>query len=131
MERRLGRNDRLERRVVDSTYPAKRLVDLRCLRLELRLVCEVLEPAASAGRVVLARGVDPRRSRLYDLERERFRVVALHSGHARADDVAGQPAADEDHEAVQSRNAVPLYASDSILRSSSSSGRTGAAMRPA
>ena len=107
VERRLGRDDRLERRVVDSADPAERLLDLRRLRLELRLVREVLEPAASAGRVVLARRVDPRRSRLDDLERERFRVVALHPGHARADDVAGQPAADEDDEAVQSRNAVP------------------------
>ena len=107
VERRLGRDDRLERRVLDSADPAERLLDLRRLRLELRLVREVLEPAASAGRVVLARRVDPRRSRLDDLERERFRVVALHPGHARADDVARQPAADEDDEAVQSRDAVP------------------------
>ena len=47
------------------------------------------------------------RAGLEHLDRERLRVAALHLRHPRADEVAGKPAADEDDEAVQPRDAVP------------------------
>ena len=86
--------------------PEERVGDLLGLRLELRLVSEVLEPATAAHRVVLARRVDPRRAGLDDLERLRLRVVSLHLRHAGADDVSRQAVADEDDEAVQARDPV-------------------------
>ena len=54
-----------------------------------------------------ARRVDALRPRLEDLDRERLGVVPLHLRDPRADAVAGQPAAHEDDEAVEPRDAVP------------------------
>src|SRR5581483_3401498 len=45
--------------------------------------------------------------RLDDLGRDRFRVTALHLRDPRADAVAWEPAADEDDEPVEPRDAVP------------------------
>ena len=73
---------------------------------ELGLVGKVLKAAAAAGRVVRARRLDARGSRLDDLERDRLRVVSLHLRHAGAHRVAREPAADEHDEPVQPRNAV-------------------------
>ena len=106
MEDRLGRDDRLERRIVEPADPAQRFLDLLGLRRDLCLVGEILEAAAAAVRVVLARSLDARRARLHDLDGERLGVVALHLRHTRAHGVAGQPALDEDDEAVQARDAV-------------------------
>jgi hypothetical protein len=103
----LGRENRLERRLVEAAEPAERVADLRLLRGELRVVREVLKPAAAASRVVRARRLDALRSRLEDLGRERLRVVPLHLRHARLDPVAREAAADEDHEAVEPRDPVP------------------------
>ena len=106
VEDRVGRDDRLQGRLVDAPDSAQSFRHLRRLRVQLRLVGEILEAAAAAGRVVLARRVDARRSGLHHLERQRLGVIPLHLRYARANDVPGQPAADEDDEAVQPRDAV-------------------------
>ncbi len=80
--------------------------DLLLLRGDLRLVGEVLEAAAAAGRVVGARRLDAQRAGLEHVDRERLGEAALHLGHARADPVARQAAAHEDDESVQARDAV-------------------------
>ena len=103
---RLARDDRLERRLGDAAEPLQRVAHLRLLRLDLRLVGEILEAAAAAGGEVGARRLDPVRRRLEHVDGERLGVAALHLRHARADAVARQPAADEDDEAVQARDAV-------------------------
>jgi len=54
-----------------------------------------------------ARSLHALRARLHDLERQRLRVISLDVRHARANRVAGQPAADEHDEAVQPRDPVP------------------------
>ena len=82
-------------------------LDPGVLRRELRLVGEILEAAAAAGRVVRARRLDPLRARLEHLGRDRLGVAALHLRHARAHGVARQPGAHEDDEAVEARDAVP------------------------
>src|SRR5580765_8673215 len=46
VEDRLGRDDFLERRLLDAAEPAQRVQDLSLLLLELRLVREILEAAA-------------------------------------------------------------------------------------
>ena len=106
MEDRLGGDDLLERRLRDPADAHERVANLVGLRLELRLVPEILETAAAAGRVVLARRVDTQRARIEDLDRERLRMPPLHLRHAGPNAVAGKPAADEDDEAVQPRDAV-------------------------
>ena len=82
--------------------------DLALLRRELRLVGEVLEAAAAAGRVVRARRLDARGA---GLERPRvasasawFRFTFVTRARTRS---PGKAAADEDDEAVQARDAVP------------------------
>ena len=64
--------------------PRQRVAHLRLLRRDLRLVGEILEAAAAAGRVVRARRLDALRRRLEHLGRERLGVAALHLRHARA-----------------------------------------------
>ena len=51
--------------------------------------------------------VDTDRPGLEHVHGERLRVVPLHLGHAGADEVAGQPAPDEEDEAVEPRDPVP------------------------
>src|SRR5262245_35814883 len=107
VERVVGRQDRLERRLGDAADAAQSIGDLGRLRLDLRLVREVLEAAAPAGRIVGARRIDALGPRLQHLGRERLGVAALHLRHARAHGVARQAAPHEDDEAVQPRDAVP------------------------
>ena len=76
------------------------------LRVELRLVGEILEAAAAARGVVRARRVDALRPGRDDLGGDRLGVAALHLRHAGAHGVAGQAAPDEDDEAVEPRDAV-------------------------
>ena len=92
----LGGHDRLERRIVEPADPAQRVLDLVGLRRELRLVVEILEAAAAAIRVVLARRLDARRALLDDLDGQRLGVVSLHPRHSRAHGVARQAALDEE-----------------------------------
>ena len=106
MEDRLGRNDLVERRLAYPAEAHERVPDLVGLRRELRLVREILEPAAAAGRIVLTGGVDPKRARLEHLDRQRLRMPALDLRDARTHAVARQPAPNEDDEAVQPRDAV-------------------------
>ena len=106
VEDRLGGDDRLERRIVEPADPAQRVLDLLGLGRELRLVREILEAAAAAGGVVLARRLDPRRAGLDDLDRQRLGVVALHLRHARAHGVARKAVPDEEDEPVHARDAV-------------------------
>ena len=70
-----------------------------CLRLELALVGEVLEAAAAADAEVAARRLDAIGAGLEERRADRLREAALHLRRARADEVAGQPAAHEDDEA--------------------------------
>ena len=77
------------------------------LRRDLRVVSEILETAATAGRVVGAGRLDAHRAGRDDLGGDRFGMTALHLGHARLHRVARQAAADEDDEPVQARNPVP------------------------
>ena len=102
----LARDDRLERRLSDARDPLQRVAHLRVLLLDLRLVREILEAAAAAGREVLARRLDAERACGEHVGRERLGEAALHLRHARADAVARQAAAHEDDEAVQPRDAV-------------------------
>src|SRR6266516_352252 len=104
---RLGRNDRLERRLCEPADAAQCVGYLGLLRGDLSVVGEILEPAATASRVVRTRRVDALRPRLEHLHGERLRVAALDLRDRRANRVAGQTAAHEDDEAVQPRNAVP------------------------
>ena len=76
------------------------------LRLDLRLVREILEPAAAASGVMLAGSLDAQRTGMHDFRDERLGVTPLHFRHAGAYGVPRQPAPDEDDEAVQARNAV-------------------------
>ena len=103
----LGRHDRLERRLGEAADALQGVAHLVVLGGDLRLVVEVLEAAAAAGGIVRARGVDPVGTALDHLGRQRLGVVPLHLGHAGADEVAREPAADEDDEAVQPSDAVP------------------------
>ena len=52
------------------------------------------------------RCVDAARRRLDDIDGERLREAALHLRHPRTDAVAREPAADEDDEPVEARDAV-------------------------
>ena len=106
VEDRLRGDDRLERRVGQAPDPAERVRDLRLLRGNLRLVGEILEPAAAAGRVVRTRRVDPLRARPEHLGCERLRMPPLHLGHSCADHVARQPSPHEDDEPVEPCDAV-------------------------
>ena len=84
--------------------PARRRSDCddpRLLRRGLRVVGEVLETAAAAGREVLARRLDALRPGVDDLDRLGLGVAALHLRHARANRVARQPAPHEDDEAAE------------------------------
>ena len=83
------RDDRLERGLRDPADPPERIGDLLLLGGDLRLVGEILEAAAAAGRVVRARRVDAQRARVDHVDRERLRMVALHLRHARANGIAG------------------------------------------
>jgi hypothetical protein len=103
----LGRDDRLERRLVEAADAPQRLAHLRLLRLDLYGVVEVLEAAAAAGRVVLARSDDPVRARRQHLGRECLGEAALDLCHTRAHPVARQPAPHEDDEPIVARDAVP------------------------
>ena len=103
---RLAREDLRERRLGDAGDALERVAHLRLLLLELRLVCEILEAAAAAGREMRARRIDALRPGAEDLGRERFRMAALHLRHARAHAIAGKTTADEDDVAVQPCNAV-------------------------
>ena len=53
-----GGDDRLQRRLCEASDPLERVPHLVVLRGDLCLVGEVLEAAAAAGRVVVARRVD-------------------------------------------------------------------------
>ena len=106
VERRGGGEDRLERGVGETADPDECVAHLRFLRGDLDGVVEILEAAAAAGRVVGARGLDALGRRLQHLRRERLGEAALHLRHASADAVAGEPAPDEDDEAVQAGDAV-------------------------
>ncbi len=100
------RHDRLRPELRQARDAPQRVGDLGLLLLELRLVREVLEAAASARGVVRAGRLHPLRPGRQDLGRERLRVVALDLRDAGADGVAGKATAHEDDEAVQARDAV-------------------------
>ena len=103
----LRREDRLERRLREPADAAQRVGDLRLLRLDLRLVGEILEAAAAAGRVVRARRVDAQRRRARGPRwRAPRRGGAAPSSRARGP-CPRKPAPDEHDEAVQARDAVP------------------------
>src|SRR5262249_55078072 len=72
-----------------------------------RLVRQVLETAAAAGRVVRAGRVDPHRPGFEHVDGQRLGVVSLHLRHPRAHEVAREPSSDEDDEAVQPCDTVP------------------------
>src|SRR5439155_12448510 len=101
-----GADDRLERRVCDAGDARQRVTDPRVLRRELRLVGEILEAAAAAGRVVPTRVLDADGPRFDHFRGDRLRVTALYLRDPRAHLVAGQSAPDEDDEAVEARDAV-------------------------
>ena len=103
----LGREERLEREALEATDPGKRVRDLRLLCLDLRLVGEILEATTAASGVVRAWRLDARRACLDDLERRRLGVVSFHLRHPGTNRVSRKPAADEDDEPVQARDAVP------------------------
>ena len=103
---RLAGKDRLERRLGDSREPLQRVAHLHPLLRELRLVREILEPAAAAGGEVLARRVDPLRPRPEHLGRERLGVAALDLRDPGAHAVARETPPHEDDEAVEPRDAV-------------------------
>ena len=107
MEDRRGGDDRLERRLRQPADPHEGVPNLRLLRRDLSLVVEILEAAAAAGRVVVARRLHPLRARLEHLHRERLRVTPLHLRDPRANLVARQPTTHEHHEAVHPGDAVP------------------------
>src|SRR6185503_9994750 len=96
-----GRHDRLELEALEPPDAGQGVGDLSLLRRGLRLVGEVLEAAAAAGRVMRARSVDARRAGLDDLERLGLGVISLHLRDAGTHGVAWKPAPDEDDEAVQ------------------------------
>ena len=86
----LAGNDRLERRLGDAGDPLQRVAHLRVLLLDLRVVREILEAAAAARRVVLARRLDPERPGGDDLGGKRLREArASPSSRARG---RGRPA---------------------------------------
>ena len=103
---RLARKDRLERRLGDAREPLQSVAHLELLLLELRLVGEILEPAAAALRVMGARGLHAHRPGSDDLCRDSLGVAPLHLGHTRLHRVARQAAAHEDDEAVEPRDTV-------------------------
>jgi len=106
MEDLFGRQDLLERRVREPADAVKSVSNLSMLCLDLRLVREILEPAAATGGIVLAGSLDPQRAGLQHLGDERLGVASLHFRHARPDGVAGKPASHEDDEAVQAGDTV-------------------------
>ena len=106
VEDRLGRDDLLERRLLDAAEAAQRVLDLALLLLELHLVREILEAAAAAGGIVRARRLHALRAGREKVDRQRLRVVPLHLRHACPHAVAGEAAPDEDDVAVQPRNTV-------------------------
>src|SRR4029453_8911009 len=77
MEDRLGRKNLLEGGVRDPGDPHEWVADLVRFRLELRRISEILEPAAAALRVVLARRIDPKRARLEHVDGEGLSVPPL------------------------------------------------------
>ena len=86
--------------------PLERVGDPRFLGRELCQVPEILEPATAAGREVRARRRHPVGPGTQHFGRDRLRMPALHLRDAGADGVARQPAAHEDDEAVEPRDAV-------------------------
>jgi hypothetical protein len=104
----LRRNGGLELEAGQLCDSLERVSNLRGLRLQLRVVGEILKAAPAAALVVVpARRLDARRARFDDLERDGLRVVSLHLRDARAHGVTREPAPDEHDEAVQPRHAVP------------------------
>ena len=101
------RDDRLERRLRQPADPHEGIPHLRLLRRDLSLVVEILEAAAAARRVVVARRLHPLWARLEHLDRQRLRVTPLNLRDARANLVARQSPTHEHHEAVHPGNAVP------------------------
>ena len=95
---------------------------------DLGLVGEILEATAAAGRIVGAGRLDPLAARLEHLGRQSLREAALHLRHAGPHEIAGQPSADEDDEAVQTRDAVAAERERVDASSSSSPIFTGAAI---
>src|SRR5439155_18449784 len=74
MEDLRGREDLLERRLGEPADAAECVPHLTVLRLDLRLVGEILEPAAAASRVVLAGSFNAQRPRMQHLGDERLAV---------------------------------------------------------
>ena len=91
--------------VGDAPDPPQRVRDLLRLGIELRLVGEVLEAAAPAGRVVRARRLHAGGARLHDLDCDGLGMAALHLRDSRAHDVPGKRPVDEDDKAVQAGDA--------------------------
>ena len=86
--------------------PRERVAHLRLLCSRLGVVGEVLEAAAAAGAEVTAGCLHAIAARLEQGRADRLREAALHLRRASLDEVAGQPAADEDDEAVDPSHAV-------------------------
>ena len=105
-DRGFARDDLLERRLSDARDALKRIAHLRLLLRELRAVLEILEAATTARREMLTWSLDALRPRPHDLHGERLSVRALDFRHARANTIAGQSAAHEDDEPVETCDAV-------------------------
>ena len=102
----VGRDGRLHGRVGDVAEAPQRLAHLVDLRLELRLVREILEPAAATLTEVRAARLDAARARLQQLRAERLGVALLDLRHLGAHEIARQAALHEDDEAVPARDTV-------------------------
>ena len=97
--RRRG-HDGAHGRLGDAAQMAEHLAHLALLEEELRLVRQLLEPAAAAAlHVHAARRHAGGRWRL-DRGEPRFGEAPAGLGHARADTIAGQPTVHEDHAAL-------------------------------
>ena len=107
VEDRRSREDRLERRLREPADPHQGIPHLRLLGRDLSRVVEILEAAAAARRVVVARCLHPLRARLEHLDRESLRVAPLHLRDPRANLVPRQPPTHEHHEPVHPCDAVP------------------------
>ena len=93
--------------VAEPADALQRVADLRLLVLELALVGEVLPAAAAAVAEVRARRLDVIRPERERLDADRLAVPLLDLDDARADAIAGQPAGDEDDDAIVPRDAAP------------------------
>ena len=106
VELRLGGDGLLERRLRDPPETHERVAHLSRLLGELDVVREVLEAAAAARRIVVARRLHTVGAGLDDLHRQRLGMASPHLRHAGAHDVPGQAPPHEEDVAVEPPDAV-------------------------